>query len=345
MSYSNSDHIRDCLTHTNGNTVDNSSRGESRNQRSPTDPAGKGATSQNPPSYSASENSRASNRPSEPTSDAFSSGTRPKRVIDLGPTYPIKKLKTMEDFSTELNQPISMKGHTMLIDIPYFQRGVIVPYQGNHIWDANHVKLPHLYKSRASPSRWDATRQALNRLTKESFSIGDIENVHAMDNNLHMVIPKMAKLAPDLPDLIQQPIPLLRQQQNQAITMSQQQISCLLANAAFCTFPHRNNTSPGSEYTNYPTINFSRMCLSSKALIQLMAAAVADRDMAFFTFGGEHLAYEVQRMHDILAKNRVIVDKLYKILKDYCEHACEHRSPKDLYRFIREKIGHTESSL
>lgn len=49
------------------------------------------------------------------------------------------------------------------------------------------------------------------------------------------------------------------------------------------------------------------MCLSSKALIQLMAAAVADRDMAFFTFGNEHLAFEVQRMHDILSKKSVTV--------------------------------------
>ncbi len=57
-----------------------------------------------------------------------------------------------------------------------------------------------------------------------------------------------------------QPIPLLRQQQNKAITMSQQQISSLLANAFFCTFPHRNDTKPGSEYANFPTINFSRCC-------------------------------------------------------------------------------------
>ncbi len=51
------------------------------------------------------------------------------------------------------------------------------------------------------------------------------------------------------------------------------------------------------------------MCLSSKALIQLMAAAVAERDMAYFTFSNKELANEVQEIHEILTKNKVTVGK------------------------------------
>uniref|UniRef100_A0A4W4H6P9 poly(ADP-ribose) glycohydrolase n=1 Tax=Electrophorus electricus TaxID=8005 RepID=A0A4W4H6P9_ELEEL len=81
-----------------------------------------------------------------------------------------------------------------------FQRGRLVPYKGHHVWDSNHVKLPLL-----------------------------------------------------------NPIPLLKQNHSHAITLSQVQISCLLANAFFCTFPHRNTMKHGSEYANFPTINFSRL--------------------------------------------------------------------------------------
>ncbi|XP_042621656.1 poly(ADP-ribose) glycohydrolase-like [Cyprinus carpio] len=544
------------------------------------------------------------------TSAASSLGTNPKP----GSTYPIKNLKTMQDFNKELNQPLLKKGHTILIDMTCFQSGVIVPYQGTHVWDSHHVKLPHLYpppespnKSHSPPSHWDVTCRALHNLTKGNNSIGDVQtaimsynsnnkdrwtfdalflygrHLHAKDNNLHLLIPNMAQLALDLPELIKQPIPLLRQQQNQAITMSQQQISCLLANAFFCTFPHRNDTKPGSEYANYPTINFSRCytdhitlvhsdlkilvlyqfiiyiyktraqklraifhyfntvtnkshnqdpakpdglvtfertsiqksqlpkwkiqkktltnlhissegsiehegtgmlqvdfaskyigggvlgsglvqeeilffmspelivarlftekladneCLKItgpqmysftsgysktfswvgpyndptkrdnwkrryrqivaidaldfknpkeqytkenikrelnkafvgfhgdmktaiatgnwgcgafkgdpklKALIQLMAAAVSGRDMAYFTFGNKELAKEIQRMHEMLTINKVTVGKLYKLLKKFCGNCAHERgSPTDLYKFIREKIGQKDNLL
>ncbi|XP_058644859.1 poly(ADP-ribose) glycohydrolase [Onychostoma macrolepis] len=251
---------------------------------------------QNPkPTHGASGES-SSNRPSQGApmynSDSSSSGTRSKPGIQLGPTYPIQYLKTMQNYSTEMDK--KLLGHVM-IDMTCFKSGVMVPYHKSHVWDSYHVKLPHLYprpqsynKSHAPPTRWEATCHALRKLTKGSNSIGDVQTaimsynsnnkdkwtfdalylygqrLHSVDNNLDSLIPKMAKLALDLPDLIKQPIPLLRQQQNQAITMSQQQISSLLANAFFCTFPHRNDTKPGSEYANFPTINFSSLFANEK---------------------------------------------------------------------------------
>lgn len=55
-----------------------------------------------------------------------------------------------------------------------------------------------------------------------------------------------------------QAIPMLHQGHPASITLSQVQIACLLANAFFCTFPHRNTTSPRGEYHRFPTINFNR---------------------------------------------------------------------------------------
>jgi len=51
------------------------------------------------------------------------------------------------------------------------------------------------------------------------------------------LIPKIAKLATDLPNVCTRPIPLLRRQQNFTVALSQYQVACLLANAFFCTFP------------------------------------------------------------------------------------------------------------
>lgn len=73
-------------------------------------------------------------------------------------------------------------------------------------------------------------------------------------NNL---LPKIINLALQLPILITNEIPLLKQNNNHSISFSQMQIACLLANAFLCTFPHRNNNSWQSEYSSYPEINFN----------------------------------------------------------------------------------------
>lgn len=66
-------------------------------------------------------------------------------------------------------------------------------------------------------------------------------------------------------------------------------------------------------YMDFNTVNAvnaqNTMCLSLKALIQLMAAAVAERDMAYFTAGNKELAKELQSMHEALTRNNVTVGK------------------------------------
>lgn len=54
---------------------------------------------------------------SDVSSDASTLGKNPKPVIELGPTYPIQNLKTLVNFSEELNQPPAKKEHTILIDV------------------------------------------------------------------------------------------------------------------------------------------------------------------------------------------------------------------------------------
>ena len=71
------------------------------------------------------------------------------------------------------------------------------------------------------------------------------------------MLPKLTTLALQLPQLITKPMPLLQKCQNDKITLSQQQISSILANAFFCTFPKRNSKGRKSEYANYPVINFN----------------------------------------------------------------------------------------
>ncbi|XP_048472210.1 poly(ADP-ribose) glycohydrolase isoform X3 [Rhincodon typus] len=98
--------------------------------------------------------------------------------------------------------------------------------------------------------KWDFS--TLNYLCNEDLN--DVETQHL----LQFLLPEMAELALQLPSLCTKPIPLLKQKMNHSITMSQEQIACLLANAFFCTFPRRNNKGK-HEYSNFPDINFKKL--------------------------------------------------------------------------------------
>ncbi|KAM3913471.1 poly(ADP-ribose) glycohydrolase isoform 2-T2 [Leptodactylus fuscus] len=97
--------------------------------------------------------------------------------------------------------------------------------------------------------KWDFT--ALNNFCIKV--LGDEERKHLFSS----ILPDMVSLTLRLPKLCTQPIPLLKKRKTHSITMSQEQISCLLANAFFCTFPRRNARK--SEYSTYPEINFNRL--------------------------------------------------------------------------------------
>jgi poly(ADP-ribose) glycohydrolase len=56
---------------------------------------------------------------------------------------------------------------------------------------------------------------------------------------LKELIPKIARLAINLPKKIYKPIPIIKQGRSHAVSMTQEQCASILANAFFCTFPLR----------------------------------------------------------------------------------------------------------
>ncbi|KDR17705.1 Poly(ADP-ribose) glycohydrolase [Zootermopsis nevadensis] len=99
--------------------------------------------------------------------------------------------------------------------------------------------------------RWDFS--VLHLLFKEVFSEDETNSFFAT------LLPKIIQLALQLPVLLTAPVPLLVQHCSHALSFSQLQIACLLANAFLCTFPRRNTAKRQSEYAHYPDINFNRL--------------------------------------------------------------------------------------
>ncbi|XP_019939188.2 poly(ADP-ribose) glycohydrolase-like isoform X1 [Paralichthys olivaceus] len=217
---------------------------------------------------------------------------------------PISELKRMPDCGRPLpplrNVPDQ---HTVMIRTDLLHYGKVpVPYPGmfKDTWDIIHAKMPcsssNLFpvqdeetQELQNKSRWELIKETLN---KKFTSPLDIKNAilkyspsHAKkwdftalhlyctkvlkhDTAEHLfdsLLPDMVQLALRASELCTKPIPLLKRGMNHSITMSQEQVACLLTNAFFCTFPRRN--SRRTEYYNYPDINFVRLfegCSSKK---------------------------------------------------------------------------------
>ncbi|XP_059497097.1 poly(ADP-ribose) glycohydrolase isoform X2 [Stegostoma tigrinum] len=196
----------------------------------------------------------------------------------------------------EVQTPHPAATHVFCVQEDALEMGQVIPFVVRgavDFWSHHHVKMPFSnYSMQTKPragmyhseiKRWNVIKGVLGKAKFETSK--DLENaikeynqkyahlwnfsgLHEFfkqtqgDNRKHLlscVLPGMAKLALRLPELCSKPIPLLRQGRPQAVSMSQEQISCLLANAFFCTFPHRNSTHPNSEYSTFPDINFSRL--------------------------------------------------------------------------------------
>lgn len=209
---------------------------------------------------------------------------------------PISELKRMPECGGPLPPLKDVPGqHTVMIRTDLLQNGKVpVPYPGRFkdTWDDVHVKMPcsssNLFpiedeetRKRQNKSRWELIKESLN---KKFTSLDELKNAilkynasqakkwdftalrlycvkvlepDAAEHLFGSLLPDMVQLALRASELCTKPIPLLKRGMNHSITMSQEQVACLLANAFFCTFPRRNSRS--SEYCNYPDINFFRL--------------------------------------------------------------------------------------
>ena len=70
------------------------------------------------------------------------------------------------------------------------------------------------------------------------------------------VLPGIIRLAMEVPERVTGTPTLLMRYKTQSLSMSQSQISSLLANAFLSTYPRRNTQKRQSEFSTYPDINF-----------------------------------------------------------------------------------------
>ncbi|XP_056895215.1 poly(ADP-ribose) glycohydrolase [Takifugu flavidus] len=215
---------------------------------------------------------------------------------------PINELKRLPECGGPLPPLKDIPGmHTVMIRTDLLRKGKVpVPYPAvfEDTWDDVHVKMPcsssNLFPvedeethQRQNMSRWELVNDALN---EDFTSLSDLQNAilkynasnakkwdfsalrvyctqvlepDAAESLFDSLLPDMVQLALRASELCTKAMPLLKAGMTHSITMSQEQVACLLANAFFCTFPRRNSRS--KEYWNYPDINFVRLFESSSS--------------------------------------------------------------------------------
>lgn len=204
-----------------------------------------------------------------------------KRMPDCG--RPLPKLKNEPDEHTVMIRTDILRPESPLVPHPLMFQDV---------WDDVHVKMPCSSKNLfpvkdeetdelQNKSRWELIEESLSSEFSDPLELKNVilrynasyakkwdftalhlycTKVLDPDSAEHLfdsVLPEMVQLALRAPELLTKPVPLLKRGMNHSLTLSQEQISCLLSNAFFCTFPRRNSRK--TEYYNYPDINFFRL--------------------------------------------------------------------------------------
>ncbi|XP_016942495.2 poly(ADP-ribose) glycohydrolase [Drosophila suzukii] len=209
--------------------------------------------------------------------------------------------RNLHPFELENLPPVSAGNHhRVLYQLP-IRDTPPRPHKSPGKWDSEHVRLPCAPESkypRENPdgsttidSRWGMIERALlqpiesseelqaailsyNTTYRDQWHFRALHQLldEELDESESRVffedlLPRIIRLALRLPDLIQSPVPLLKQHKNASLSLSQQQIACLLANAFLCTFPRRNTLKRKSEYSTFPDINFNRLYQSTGAAV------------------------------------------------------------------------------
>ena len=211
----------------------------------------------------------------------------------------LERLGPGSDLPAQFPAPHPSSHHTVAVRLPLEISGPQPhPASLTERWDGDHVRLPwsreNLYPVEAGQrggrkvlrSRWELILEsltksslessqeleaailryntrysghsdwsfaALHKLFSEEFSSQETEGF------FQTILPRMIDLLVSSPDILTCPLPLLATGRTLSITLSQQQISVILVNAFFCTFPRRNARSNNAEFSNFPFINFNTL--------------------------------------------------------------------------------------
>uniref|UniRef100_A0A8C4ZZK0 poly(ADP-ribose) glycohydrolase n=1 Tax=Gadus morhua TaxID=8049 RepID=A0A8C4ZZK0_GADMO len=187
-------------------------------------------------------------------SSAFSQDDMDRRWLGT----PIEELNRMPQCAPPLSHLKHTASHTVTVRTDLLREGEVpqhYPSKFKDAWDDVSVKMPcsekNLFSVETEVPCISCLQDAILRYNMTHAKKWDFTTLNLLCTEVRLVCQKIRLNSQKMKET---PIPLLKARQNHSLTLSQEQISCLLANAFFCTFPKRN-----SRNSNYPEINFHRL--------------------------------------------------------------------------------------